>query len=140
LYSRQDTRSRPPRFVFRSRAVPAGLSDLELTRAHGELVSEPELYGFAAENIFDAFRDVHTAAGVRDIESPLFHIQIRLPQQDHMTPEQWDITTARALKTAGLEGQPYARVFHTDEKTGEIHCHLATSIIDEQTHHAKEAA
>jgi hypothetical protein len=43
---------------------------------HGERVAAPELYGFAAENIFDAFRDVHTAAGVGAIENPLFHIQI----------------------------------------------------------------
>jgi hypothetical protein len=104
---------------------------------YGERVAAPELYGFAAENIFDAFRDVHTAAGVGAIENPLFHIQIRLPKGEQMTPAQWDITAARTLKTAGLEGQPYARVFHTDELTGEIHCHLAVSMIDEQTHHAK---
>jgi len=104
---------------------------------HGERVAEPELFGFAAENIFDAFGDVHTAAGVHAIEKPLFHVQIRLPEQDQMTRAQWDQTTARVLKTAGLEGQPYARVFHTDEKTGEMHCHLAVSLIDEQTHHAK---
>jgi len=104
---------------------------------HGERVAEPELYGFAAENIHDAFRDAHSAAGVRAIENPLFHVQIRLPQGEEMTREQWDRTTARVLKTAGLEGQPYARVFHTDEKTGEIHCHLGVSLIDEETHHAK---
>jgi len=38
---------------------------------------------------------------------------------------------------APLTGQPYARVFHTDEKTGELHCHLAVDLIDRQTLTAK---
>ncbi len=106
---------------------------------HGERVTAPELHGFGLhpDDISKAFASLDAIAKTKGIENPLFHIQIRLPQNEQMTPAQWDMTTARAIKTAGLEGQPYARVFHTDEKTGEIHCHLAVSLIDEQTHKAK---
>jgi len=106
---------------------------------HGERVAAPELHGFGLnpDDISKSFSSLDAIASGKGIENPLFHIQIRLPQQDHMTREQWDETTARTLKTAGLEGQPYARVFHTDEKTGELHCNLGVSLIDEQTHHAK---
>lgn len=100
---------------------------------HGERVNAPELYGVAAEDLFGALRDAQNLGDSLGIENPLFHIQIRLPKGEQLTPEQWDITTARTLKTAGLTGQPYARVFHTDEKTGELHCHLAVDLIDRQT-------
>jgi len=106
---------------------------------HGERVFAPELHGFGLhpDDISKSFSALDAIASGKGIENPLFHIQIRLPKGDYMTPEQWDITTARTLKTAGLEGQPYARVFHADENTGELHCHLGVSLIDEQTHHAK---
>src|SRR5689334_1688419 len=79
---------------------------------HGERVSAPELYGFAADNIFDALQDVHAAAAVRAIESPLLHIQVRLPDAERMTANQWDETTRRILARLDLSDQPYARVFH----------------------------
>jgi hypothetical protein len=106
---------------------------------HGERVAAPELHGFGLhpDDISKSFCSLDAIASGKGIENPLFHIQIRLPEGEQMTREQWDQTTARTLKTAGLQGQPYARVFHTDEKTGEIHCHLGVSLIDEQTHHAK---
>jgi len=106
---------------------------------HGERVAAPELHGFGLhpDDISKSFGSLDAIANGKGIENPLFHIQIRLPEGEQMTREQWDKTTARILKTAGLQGQPYARVFHTDEKTGEIHCHLGVSLIDEQTHHAK---
>jgi len=106
---------------------------------HGERVAAPELHGFGLypDDISKSFCSLDAIASGKGIENPLFHIQIRLPEGEQLTREQWDITIARTLKTAGLEGQPNAEVFHTDEKTGEIHCHLGVSLIDEQTHKAK---
>jgi hypothetical protein len=107
---------------------------------HGERVAAPELCGFGLypDDISKTFRSLDALAHGKGIENPLFHIQIRLPEGEQITREQWDISTARVLRTAGLEGQPYARVFHTDEKTGEIHCHLGVSLIDEDTLKAKQ--
>ena len=106
---------------------------------HGERVEHAELNGFGPypDDIFKAFRSLHVMAGATGIENPLFHVQIRLPEGEQISREQWDHTTARTLKTLGLDGQPYARVFHADEITGEQHIHLAISLIDAETMKAK---
>ena len=106
---------------------------------HGERVFAPELHGFGLhpDDLSKSLSALDAIAHNKGIENPLFHVQIRLPQQDHMTREQWDATRERVLKTLGLEGQPHAFVFHADELTGELHGHLAISLINEQTHKAK---
>ncbi len=106
---------------------------------HGERVFAPELHGFGLhpDDLSKSLSALDAIASSKGIQNPLFHVQIRLPQQDHMTREQWDATRTRVLKTLGLEGQPHAFVFHADELTGELHGHLAVSLINEQTHQVK---
>ncbi|MGC2662034.1 MAG: relaxase/mobilization nuclease domain-containing protein, partial [Bryobacteraceae bacterium] len=106
---------------------------------HGERVEEPRLRGFGeAENIFEAFRDIDILAGATKAEKPLFHVQIRLPEGEELSRAQWDQTADRIQHRLGLDGQPRADVYHRDGKTGELHLHLAFSLIDTETLKVKE--
>jgi hypothetical protein len=105
---------------------------------HGERVEAPELRGFGSYNddMFKAFSFLHVMAE-GEIENPLFHVQVRLPEGEQITREQWELTADRIEKRLGLTGQPRALVYHIDEQTGERHIHLTFSLIDEETLHAK---
>jgi hypothetical protein len=70
-------------------------------------------------------------------KNPFFHVQVRLPEGEQITSEQWQQTTDRTLKRLELTGQPYAAVFHLDERTGERHLHLGISLIDAEAMKAK---
>jgi Relaxase/Mobilisation nuclease domain len=101
---------------------------------HGERVHSPELHGFEeADNLFDALRDVEVLAEATKAEYPFLHVQVRLPDPDELSREQWHETANRIQARLGLTGQPRADVYHVDEKTGKMHLHLAISLIDEQT-------
>jgi hypothetical protein len=105
---------------------------------HGERVETPRLKEFgAAEDIFDAFRDIEVLAGATKAERPFFHVQVRLPDHDHLSRAQWDQTADRIQRRLGLEGQARADVYHRDEKSGELHLHLVFSLIDADTLKAK---
>jgi hypothetical protein len=106
---------------------------------HGERVEAPELRGFGpySDDISKAFRSLHVMADASEIKKPLFHVQVRLPEGDQLTREQWEYTAERIERRLGLTGQARAMVFHIDEQTGEPHMHLAFSLIDEETLKAK---
>lgn len=64
-----------------------------------------ELKGFGeAENILDAFRDVEVMAEATKADNALFHVQVRLPEHERLTPEQWQHTADRIEKRLGLTG------------------------------------
>lgn len=115
----------------------AKLARYMMTGKDGERVEFVQLHGFSSHNMVDAFRHVHLMADANGIENPFFHVQVRLPEGEQITNEQWQRTTDQTIKRLGLTGQPYAAVFHIDEQTGEKHLHLAISLIDEETLHAK---
>jgi hypothetical protein len=97
-----------------------------------------ELRGFGeAENIVDAFRDIEVMAGATHAENALFHVQVRLPDGEQITREQWEQTADRVEKRLGLTGQPRAIYFHVNEKTGDRHMHIGFSLIDAETMTAK---
>jgi hypothetical protein len=56
-------------------------------------------------------------------DNALFHVQMRLPDHERLTPEQWQETADRIEKRLGLNGQPRAVYFHVNDKTGERHMH-----------------
>ena len=108
-----------------------------MTGKDGERAELGQLRGFASDNIVDAFRDVHNLADATKAKNPFFHVQVRLPEGERITRDQWEHTADRIQKRLGLEGQPRVTYFHIDEMTGEEHMHLALSLIDEETLHAK---
>jgi hypothetical protein len=91
------------------------------------------LRGFGAGNIKDAFRDVQIMAGATQCQQPFFHVQVRNRDGEKLTREQWEYAADRIEKILGLTGQPRAIAFHTSERNGHEHMHVAWSRIDQDT-------
>src|ERR1700733_13251183 len=103
------------------------------TGKEGESAALWELSGFASTDIVEAFRSVHVmAAGTRCLQ-PFFHVQVRNPDTEFLTRDQWLIVADRVERVLGLAGQPRALAFHTDRYTGGGHMHLAFSRIDHES-------
>jgi hypothetical protein len=115
----------------------ARLARYLVTGKEGERAELLELRGFAALDIVDAFRSVHVIAGGTKCQQPFFHVQVRNPETDRLSRDQWKYTANRIEGMLGLKDQPRAIAFHIDEKTGEEHVHIAWSRIDDQTMTAK---
>lgn len=94
-----------------------------------------ELRGFADRDIVSAFRSVHVMADATNCKQPFFHCQVRNPDGEHMTWEQWQLAADRIEGKLGLTGQPRAIAFH--ERDGHEHMHVAWSRIDEESMTAK---
>jgi len=106
----------------------------------GERVEAGEICGFAQDDIEEAFRTVDAMAIGTNCEKPLFHAQVRLPDGERLTREQWQFVADRIEAKLGLTGQPRAIVFHVNEQSGDTHMHLGWSRIDEETMTAKPMA
>jgi hypothetical protein len=103
-------------------------------RKNGERAELGELRGFGeADNILDAFRDVEVMAEATKADNALFHVQVRLPDHERVTPEQWQHTADRIENRLGLTGQPRAVYFHINDKTGERHMHIGFSLVEAET-------
>ena len=55
-------------------------------------------------------------------DNALFHVQVRLPEHERLTRQQWEHAVDRIEKRLGLTGQPRAVYFHVNDKTGEDTC------------------
>ena len=108
-----------------------------VTGKDGEKAELHALRGFAAADIKAAFRSVAFMAQATQCEKPFFHVQVRNPEGERLTREQWERVADRLEHANGLTGQPRAMAFHTDQKTGHEHLHLAWSRIDGDTLKAK---
>ena len=104
----------------------------------GERAELHQIRGFGeAENIAEAFRDLEIMAEATKADNALFHVQIRLPEHERLTREQWERAADRTEKRLGLTGQPRAITFHINDKTGERHMHVGWSLIDAEEMKAK---
>jgi Ti-type conjugative transfer relaxase TraA len=93
-----------------------------------------QLRGFASDDVREAFRSVHVmAAALPQCKQPFFHVQVRNPEGEHLTREQWDRVADRIEAKLGLTDQPRAIAFHWNRDTGHEHMHLAWSRIDAET-------
>lgn len=108
-----------------------------ITGKDGERAELWQMRGFAADNIVDAFRDVHVMAEGTRAEQPFFHVQVRNPNGEEVTRAQWERIANRIETKLGLTGQPRAIAFHTGETDGHEHMHIAWSRIDQDTMTAK---
>ena len=108
-----------------------------ITGKQNERAELVELRGFASANIVDAFRSVHVVAEATKCQEPFFHCQVRNPEGETLTREQWIYTADRIERMLGLKDQPRAIAFHIDKKTGHEHMHVAWSRIDQETLTAK---
>ena len=63
-------------------------------------------------------------------EKPWFHTQTRLPADERLTPEQWEVVRLREEKRLGFSDLPCIWSFHVNEATGERHMHAAWFRVD----------
>jgi hypothetical protein len=89
-----------------------------------------QLCGFASGDIREAFRSVHVMAEATRCEQPFFHVQVRNPDGEELSRDQWLRVADRTETKLGLTDQPRAIAFHIDEITGHEHMHVAWSRID----------
>jgi hypothetical protein len=75
-------------------------------------------------------------ADATQCEKPWYHCQVRTPDGEDLTPEQWREVADRLEKKLGLDDQPRAIAFH--DKDGHRHMHVAWSRIDDETMTARE--
>ena len=66
-------------------------------------------------------------------EQPFFHVQVRNPDGEELSRDQWLRVADRIETKLGLTDQPRAICFHVDETTGHEHMHVAWSRIDGET-------
>jgi hypothetical protein len=104
-----------------------------ITGKDGERAELAELRGFESADIVEAFRSIHVMADSTRCKRPFFHVQVRNPAGEDLSAEQRTRIINRIETKLGLSGQARAVALHVDEKTGEIHIHVAWSLIDENT-------
>ena len=85
-----------------------------------------------------ADRMQHFAEAVTRAEKPWFHVQTRLAPGEQLTREQWERVFDREEKRLGFSGLPRAWSFHVNEKTGEMHAHMAWFRVDAETGTARD--
>lgn len=108
-----------------------------VTGKDGERAELYSLHGFAAGDIREAFASIEAMKAGTRLDKAFFHVQVRNPEGEELTRAQW-LRVAEAIEDKiGYSGQPRAIAFHTDEKTGHEHMHVAWSRIDEATLQAK---
>lgn len=108
-----------------------------VTGKDGEKAELHELRGFASDDIRKAFRTVAFLAEGTNCDKPLFHVQVRNPEGEKLTREQWRQVAERIERINGLTDQPRAIAFHTDTRTGHEHMHVAWSRIDDEAMRAR---
>lgn len=108
-----------------------------VTGKDGEKAELYELRGFASDDIRKAFRTVAFLAEGTHCDKPLFHVQVRNPEGEALTREQWRQVAERIERINGLTDQPRAIAFHTDKTTGHEHMHVAWSRIDDEAMRAR---
>jgi hypothetical protein len=84
----------------------AKLARYMTTGKDGERAELWQLRGFAADNIKDAFRDVHVMAEGTKCQNPFLHVQVRNPEGETLSREQWERVADRIESKLGLSGQP----------------------------------
>lgn len=99
----------------------------------GERAELLDMRGFATGDIHAAFRDIEIMRGATKADAALFHVQIRGADGEgkKLTRAQWleiadgcDLALGRAMTQ-----QPRAASLHVDQKTGDMHLHLAYDLI-----------
>lgn len=87
--------------------------------------------GFVADDLHGAFAEVEAIAQATQCQKYLYSLSLNPPPGAIVPEAVFEDVAARAAKTLGLSGQPYALVFH--EKLGRLHAHVVWSRIDTGT-------
>jgi hypothetical protein len=93
-----------------------------------------ELRGLLAPNLKGALREMDAYAIGTQCKRTLYHASINVPDDEHLTPQQWAQSVDRLETHLGLQGHARAVVVH--EKQGREHVHVVWSRIDPERHQA----
>ncbi len=96
-----------------------------------ERVEITEMRGLYADNLTEAFREMRLVAAGTRAENFFYHASINPREDEHLTPEQWDIAVDRLEQKLSLDGHARFQVEHTKENR--THRHIVWSRIDPDT-------
>lgn len=101
-----------------------------LSMRDNEHVELHEVYGFASDDLIDAFSEADAIARGTRCKNYLFSMSLNPPESAAVSKDVFEETADIIEKKLGLDSQPRAIVFH--EKDGRRHAHVVWSRIDSQ--------
>ena len=93
-----------------------------------ERVEVKEMRGLLADTVPEAFQEMRMVAAGTRAENYFYHASINPREDEHLTPEQWDIAVDRLEQNLGLSDHARFQVEH--EKNGRTHRHIVWSRVD----------
>jgi hypothetical protein len=117
------------------RGAGVKLAEYLMTAEPGERAELIQMQGFGPiSDLRDAFRveEIRARDGTK-ADYPFFHSHFRSVDGEgkKLTVAQWLDIADRHDRALGLVGQPGAASLHIDRKTGDMHLHLARSLVAE---------
>lgn len=101
-----------------------------LSMRDNEHVELHEVYGFASDDLIEAFSETDAIAQGTRCKNYLFSMSLNPPEGAAVSKDVFEDTADKIEKKLGLDNQPRAIVFH--EKDGRRHAHVVWSRIDAQ--------
>lgn len=101
-----------------------------LSMRDNEHVELHEVYGFASDDLIEAFSEADAIARGTRCKNYLFSMSLNPPEGAAVSKDVFEETADQIEKKLGLDNQPRAIVFH--EKDGRRHAHVVWSRIDAQ--------
>lgn len=101
-----------------------------LSMRDNEHVELHEVYGFASDDLIEAFSEADAIARGTRCKNYLFSMSLNPPEGAAVSKDVFEETADKIEKKLGLDNQPRAIVFH--EKDGRRHAHVVWSRIDAQ--------
>lgn len=101
-----------------------------LSMRDNEHVELHEVYGFASDDLIEAFSEADAIARGTRCKNYLFSMSLNPPEGAAVSKAVFEETADIIEKKVGLDNQPRAIVFH--EKDGRRHAHVVWSRIDAQ--------
>lgn len=99
-----------------------------LSKRDNEHVELHEVYGFASDDLLEAFSEADAIARGTRCKNYLFSMSLNPPEDVAVSKVVFEETADQIEKRLGLANQPRAIVFH--EKDGRRHAHVVWSRID----------
>ncbi len=96
-----------------------------------ERVTIVEMKGLYGDTLDEGFREMRLLAAGGQIKNPFYHVNINPREDEHLTPEQWDVAVDTLEQNLGLTDHARFQVEH--EKEGRVHRHIVWSRIDPET-------
>src|SRR5271163_1338868 len=121
----------------KTRGEGVKLAEYLMQAEAGERAELIQMQGFGPiTDLREAFRMEEIRAAGTKADYPFFHSHFRSVDGEgkKLTVAQWLEIADRHDRALGLVGQPGAASLHINKKTGDMHLHLARSLVAENEH------